>query len=120
MAQSKTKISGKKSRVQLPEVISGRELYDSIMNRIEPELTSANYPKIRELTANETTEQRKKRAERYIKAFAEYDRRFNREELRWQDQFIRYRRASMAELEQESAGVDRSYITSLESAISSS
>lgn len=52
---------------------SGQEIYDSIMWGIEPELLTANLPSLAEKYKDETPEQKKARAERYQKAFAEYD-----------------------------------------------
>lgn len=62
----------------LPELRfpSGQEIYDAIMLPIEPELTSAQLPRLAETYAKEPPEQMQARQARYDAAFAEYDKRF--------------------------------------------
>ncbi|KKW39792.1 MAG: hypothetical protein UY87_C0035G0023 [Candidatus Peribacteria bacterium GW2011_GWC2_54_8] len=57
---------------------SGSEIYDSFMAFIEPELLSANLPSLAEKYKGESEEERKTRMERYRKAFAAYDRAYEK------------------------------------------
>ncbi len=121
--QSKRKSDTKgenRNSVKIPEILSGEAVYDLLMSKIEPELTHKNCKKVRELTAHETAEERKERAERYMRAFEEYDRQFMALERKWMEQFARYKRASMRDMERETTSREKTYITSLESAIFSS
>lgn len=58
------------------ELMTGEQIYDQIMGEIEPDLTSALYPTLAEKYANETEEEKQTRMDRYEKAFAEYDVRY--------------------------------------------
>ena len=55
---------------------SGQQLYDEIMAKIEPELTTTQLPSLAEKYKNETPEQAKARAERYSKAFLAYEKAY--------------------------------------------
>ncbi|KKW36635.1 hypothetical protein A2454_02055 [Candidatus Peribacteria bacterium RIFOXYC2_FULL_55_14] len=57
---------------------SGSEIYDSFMAFIEPELLSVNLPSLAEKYKGESEEERKTRMERYRKAFAAYDRAYEK------------------------------------------
>ncbi len=84
-----------------PLLLSGDELYDSIMGQIEPELLSANLPMISSLCANETAEQRSARAKRYQAAFKEYDLRFKKHCDEWNQQLHNYKHEAIKYIEQE-------------------
>jgi hypothetical protein len=56
--------------------LTGDELYNLLMLDIEPELTTALLPTLDEKYKDEAPEESKARAERYEKAFAEYDKKF--------------------------------------------
>lgn len=60
---------------QVPAIPSTIELYDLLMQDIEPDLTSRSVPGLAAKYRRETPEQATKRAERYAKAFQEYDRK---------------------------------------------
>lgn len=59
----------------VPTIPSTVELYDLLMKDIEPELTSVMVPTLAAKYRKETPEQSAKRAERYAKAFRDYDRK---------------------------------------------
>lgn len=59
----------------LPRIPSTVELYDLLMREIEPELLSTSIAGLALKYRRETPEQSNERAERYAKAFREYDRR---------------------------------------------
>ena len=77
-------------------------MYDSIMREIEPELTSAMLPTLDATYANETPEEKDVRSERYNKAFAEYDVRFQKYCEDWDQSLHTYKRTAMASFEKES------------------
>ena len=57
---------------------SGSEIYDSFMALIEPELLSVNLPTLAEKYKGESDEERKTRMERYRRAFAAYDKAYEK------------------------------------------
>ena len=75
MPSTQTRNHGVPTPPQLPG--SGEEIYNMIMASIEPELVSGQIPQLKEKYKNETPEQKKERGERYKKAFAEYDKRYD-------------------------------------------
>ncbi len=62
----------------IPTIPSTVELYDLLMKDIEPELTSRSIATLTTKYRKETREEAAKRAERYAKAFQEYDRRLEK------------------------------------------
>lgn len=84
-----------------PPLLSGDELYDMLMGSIEPELTTAAIEKLPAQYANETPANRKERADRYARAFAEYDRRYSEYQSRWSIQYADYKRQALASLEND-------------------
>lgn len=100
-----------------PPVISGDALYDSIMGKIEPELLTANLPKITELTQNETVEQRTLRAERYSRAFAAYDAALKAHVQSWDKAFHAYVTQTMKILEHKLESVEEENLASLENSM---
>ncbi len=91
-----------------PPILDGDELYDFLMEGIEPELMNKNLPKIGALTKNETVEQRKVRVKRYAEAFTEFDARLTEYKREWDEMFAGYKRdsAKMAEELVSSAEAD--------------
>ena len=59
-----------------PPIASGEEVYDQIMSKIEPELTTAQLPVLKDKYKDEMPDAAKVRADRYQKAFAEYDKQY--------------------------------------------
>lgn len=62
--------------LQIPVFPSGEEIYDAIMSAIEPELTTAQLPLLKQKYAGETREQSVTRKARYQAAFDEYAKRY--------------------------------------------
>lgn len=100
-----------------PAIVSGDELYDSLMAKIEPELLIANLPKITELTKNETVAERQARAERYARAFEAYDKALRAHVKEWNTSFHRFKTTTMKTLEQEAAATEDANLSSLEDSI---
>jgi hypothetical protein len=59
-----------------PSLKPGAELYDSIMSAIEPDLVSTAIPHLRTKYRGESPADRRTRADRYLSALEEYERRF--------------------------------------------
>jgi hypothetical protein len=59
-----------------PKIPSGKEIYDSIMAKIEPELVSQNLPSLKEKYERENPEERGIRGKRYKAAYKKYDAAF--------------------------------------------
>ncbi len=55
------------------DIPSGKEMYDLLMARIEPELLSENIPLLAQRYAKETPQQHEERMARYSQAYAKYD-----------------------------------------------
>lgn len=58
------------------QLLTGQEVYDSIMASIEPDLVSTQLPLLTEKYANETDDEKTARMARYEAAFAKYDEEF--------------------------------------------
>lgn len=74
MKKTKTATVQKKKRFSFP---TGREVYDRIIVKIEPELVTANLKKLDAPYKKETKAARKKRYARYAKALKEYRKEYN-------------------------------------------
>jgi hypothetical protein len=59
-----------------PKIPTGKELYDSIMVLIEPDLLSGNLTRLSALANDDTPLQHSKRVQRYKKAMIEYRRKY--------------------------------------------
>jgi len=57
----------------MPKIPSPEELYDAIMAKIEPELTTAQIPLLERKYAGEPAAEKAKREQRYMEAYAKYD-----------------------------------------------
>ena len=73
-----------------PVIPSGEEMYDQIMSQIEPDLVTAQLPLLKEKYKDETPEQAKARADRYNRAFAEYEKQFAAYGSEWEAPEIFY------------------------------
>lgn len=56
------------------DIPTGDQLYNMLMEKIEPDLTTAQLPLLDEKYKNELPVESQARAQRYEKAFAEYDK----------------------------------------------
>lgn len=94
---------------------SGSEIYDSLMEPIEPELLSNNLPVLAEKYKDESEPDRVKRMEKYSMAFAEYDKAYEKwiKDLRGAVKLKRSEACRVAEEEQKEE--DSSLLTDLES-----
>jgi hypothetical protein len=79
----------------------GQLVYDTIMGRIEPELTTAFRPFLESLYATENPAQRAKRMERYKAAFAKYEREYAAASGEALSELKTARHASRADVEEQ-------------------
>ena len=96
----------------------GTQIYDSIMQEIEPELMSTVIPTLEEKYQNETPEEAKVRKARYDKAFAEYDKRYAAYMTKVEGQVKNLRKQALKQAEQNSRQEDESQLNSLEATMS--
>ena len=102
---------------ELPPIFHGDDLYDFIMEEIEPELMGKNLPRVKELTKNETEEERTARAQRYAKAFAAYDERLKDHVEQWNDAMHVYEQNSLRMAEHIVSASEAKELSALESAM---
>jgi len=98
----------------MPPLMSGDELYDSIMGSIEPDLLISNMPQVVLDMEHDTQEVKTERIERYNRAFAEYDRRLARHKQDWDTAYNDYKRASMESLTGFLNAADKDRMTDIE------
>lgn len=103
----------------VPIVHNGQEMYDAIMRTIEPELCSEAIPLLEEKCKNETDDQKKARAERYTKAYAEYDKRAAEFFAEVGTQVNKLKRQAFSSAEQKNRSEETAKMQQLESLISS-
>ncbi|MDD5054940.1 MAG: hypothetical protein PHZ00_01590 [Candidatus Peribacteraceae bacterium] len=97
--------------VQIP---SGKEVYDSIMGNIEPELVTENLTTLDEPYADESAEDRKARYQRYTEAFAEYRKQFTQWAGNLRQAVKTFRRSVVTASETKSRADDEIAIAALE------
>lgn len=100
-----------------PPIPTGRELYDSIMGHIEPELTTAALPLLVEHYQSETPGEAAVRKQRYELAFERYEQAYSGYIQTLQTQADRYRRESFACVELKSRERDEGFLDRLHGAI---
>lgn len=85
-----------------PKIQSGREIYDSIMRQIEPELVSGALPLLSKLYESENPDQKRIRGERYRQAFIKYYEMFDVYVADMKERIHRYQRDAMKTVEEAS------------------
>ncbi len=98
----------------LPLLQSGSDLYEAIMGSIEPDLLLSNMPQVILEMQHDTDERKAERAERYSKAFAEYDRRLTEHKKSWDAAYNAYRHSSMESLTRFLQAADTEHMTDIE------
>ncbi len=106
------------STLDLP-LLTGPELYDSIMIDIEPALLTENLERTKREATTASPEEREELAARFHAAYAEYDQRSEEFMHRWMQEFHTYKRTAMQSLEQELSGEDEIQLQSITSQMSS-
>lgn len=96
------------------QLLSGDALYNTLMAKIEPDLTLDVIHTLDEKYANETDDERKKRAQRYEQAFEEYDRQYAEYQKQWNTTFSAYKREALRSVESGDRAQEASVLADLE------
>lgn len=89
-----------------PKIPSGKEIYDSIMQEIEPELTTEGVSLLPQKYQNETPEAARARAERYKRAWHVYKERFDTYKSELHEKVKRYSKQTVTALEDASKNAE--------------
>ena len=98
-----------------PVIPSAEDLYESLMQRIEPELTHDQIPLLDEKYKEETEEQKAARQGRYQRAFAEYDKALEAYMKDLNAHVAVYRKQALKEAETQSAQQEADALSQMES-----
>jgi len=82
-----------------PTIPTGKEIYDSIMSRIEPELVSRSVSLLQEKYKNENPAQKEERKNRYNRAFVEYGKHYKKFLADLEEELHHYQREAMRSVE---------------------
>jgi hypothetical protein len=96
---------------------SGQQLYDELMAIIEPDLTTTQLPLLREKYNNESPKETQVRAERYTKAYGEYDKQYDCFVRNAKEQLNQYRYNAFQSLEKEDRARDQAKLSVLEATL---
>ena len=96
---------------------TGDELYNMLMSKIEPELTTEQLPLLDQKYVNETADQAKARSQRYQKAFAEYDTQLAAYLAQLEAKVREHQSTARKSLEHEERVKEEQELTGLEQAI---
>lgn len=97
---------------------SAQALYDSIMEKIEPDLLAKNIPTLEKKYEGEAPEARKVRGKRYADAFDRFSKELDAVFTDLGNQALTYRRKSFALAEDRSRKSEAKDLTTLESQFS--
>lgn len=97
-----------------PLPADGKELYDSIMQRIEPELVSSELPNVRARLKNAKPGTLKMQAKKYLAAFGKFQEILALSEKRMGEQVRVFAHTTYASLEKMAESIDSDKIDSLE------
>jgi polyhydroxyalkanoate synthesis regulator protein len=97
-----------------PLPANGIELYDSIMQMVEPELVSTELPKIQERFAAEGAESAKTHAKRYMEAFKKFNQIMKQSEKTMHEEVRVFTQSAYASLEKTTNAMDTDKIVALE------
>jgi hypothetical protein len=87
--------------IEPPGMPSGQEIFDRLMEPIEPELISKNFQSSADKYRKETPEQFSSRKERYVSAFRQYHKAYKEYIQSLRSGVRQYRRSSFQQIEQE-------------------
>ncbi|MBU2213980.1 hypothetical protein KKC44_01090 [Patescibacteria group bacterium] len=102
-----------------PAVPSVEELYDSLMEKIEPELVSSQVPLLEEKYKDETPKQKKGRAERYKRAYVQFMETFEAYMKDLNQKAEEFKRHAFATAEEKTHEAETKQLADLENTISS-
>jgi hypothetical protein len=95
------------------------DLYDQIMGAIEPELTRAGLKSLEAKYKDEAPVQSKMRAEKYARAFAEYDKRAAQYMTELNAQVVEYQHAARESAEKKEREKEEPMLMNLQTQIAS-
>lgn len=110
--------TGQDSSVSPDAIARGQQIYNQIMNEIEPELMSDVLPTLAEKYKDETSEQAEARRQRYDAAYAEYDKRYAQYMTDMSSKVHTLQRTVRAGIEVDERKEESDELTNLESSIS--
>lgn len=93
---------------------SAQEIFDLLMQKIEPELTSKEVSGLEEKYKNESPTEALQRAERYKQAFNTFDIAFEKYMMDLNDQVHRYRKSTFSSIEEEHREEEAEKMNSIE------
>ena len=99
--------------------VSGTQIYDTIMAQIEPDLVSTMATELNRKYANETTQERSDRMQRYKRAFELYDKCFSAFSLEMTEEAKKAKYTARQAAEAKSRGEDEQTESGLLSQIAS-
>ena len=97
--------------------LSVEDLYNILMEDIEPELTTYNIPDLDFIYANEGMFKRRKRTKRYAKAFEEFTVRFSALLDIWKDKLLTFRDSTIAQLKEKTSEEEKGQLFDIERSI---
>lgn len=92
-------------------------LYDALMAKIEPELTSVVLPTLDEKYAGESEGQKAERAERYGRAFATFERQWNLVLDTWKSDIQEYKNGVVSDSKKQSDAKESALLADIASSI---
>lgn len=104
----------------MPDAVAiptGDQLYNMLMSKIEPDLTTDQLPLLDEKYKNETPEQAQVRAQRYEKAFAEYDKQLAAYLAGLEAKVREYQTTARKSVEHEERAHEEEQLTGIEQAM---
>lgn len=93
---------------------TGQEVYDAIMETVEPELVTDNLDALDAPYEGETADERKSRYERYSKAFIEYRQQFQKWVHRFQGAVKTFRKSLVNAAESTNRTEEEAALSALE------
>ena len=101
----------------LPKILPGKEVYDSIMKQIDPELLSDSLPTLEEKYEKETAKEKEARRKRYNVAFKKYHETYTAYLSDLDARIHRYQREAMKSIEDRSHQQEEKQLEDLEASI---
>ncbi|MBU0766866.1 hypothetical protein KKF55_03740 [Patescibacteria group bacterium] len=100
-----------------PVVLSGKETYNMIMEKIEMDLAYPQVESLDEKYKGETEEEKKQRLTKYEKANVEYDKQYQVYIAKLREDVDAYKKAAFAYLEKKNDEKEKEQLENLESSL---
>lgn len=108
------------STFKTPPALTGEEMYDMIMARIEPDLMTHMLPLLDDLYSYETPEQRAAREEWYTKVFAQFEIEYARFANGMKNYYTSVRKKALSMVRAVKEDAEKVSTTSIEDSIQNS